>query len=282
MGAIIVKLFATVLADRLRGWASDNDRLSPAKQSFLTHERCLEHSFVLQRIIESARIQKEEVVITWMDQADAFDSVSHAVIQDTLLAVSVRASVVETVMSLYQDLTDPIPMLSGVRQDCPLSPILFNLVIDPLVRRAGGSGAGFEIAGERISALAYADNVALIAASSTGMGELFSRRRGNSEVVGILLHPRKCATSGGRANRSQQPFRWRANICPSWSKGTFTSTLKSPRDFVSTILRTEPSSILTQLARHCSPRVRRLRLWLHFCCRASTSCCGVAQLVKAR
>lgn len=47
MGGVVIKLFAAVLANRLTRWARANDRISPAQKSFLPHEGCLEHSFVL-------------------------------------------------------------------------------------------------------------------------------------------------------------------------------------------------------------------------------------------
>ena len=59
------------------------------------------------------------MVIAWLDLADAFGSVPHAVIQRTLVDACVPAKVVDIVMSLYQGsmvcVTDPIPMISGVR-----------------------------------------------------------------------------------------------------------------------------------------------------------------------
>ena len=59
-------------------------------------------------------------------------------------------------MRTHEGLTYPIFMLSGVRQGCTLSPILFNLAIDSLERGARDSG---EVADERVSILAYADDV---------------------------------------------------------------------------------------------------------------------------
>ena len=67
MGAVITKLFTAVLADRLARWARVTDRFSPAQNGFLPHEGCLEHSFVLQRIMESVHIRKKEVMIAWLD-----------------------------------------------------------------------------------------------------------------------------------------------------------------------------------------------------------------------
>ena len=143
--------FAAVLADRLTRWAIVNNRLNAAQKRFLPHEGCLEHSFMLHRILESARARKKEVVVAWLDLADAFGSVPHTVIRRALVDAGVLAIVFVTVASLNQGstmrvrtrdgYTEAIPMLLGVRQGCPLSPILFDLEIDPLVRSAEEPGS---------------------------------------------------------------------------------------------------------------------------------------------
>ena len=83
------------------------------KQSFISCSKrlpaarggSLEHSFVLQRVIEDARNRKRKVVIAWLDLADHFGSVPHAVMRNTIAAVSVPARVVATGMNLYESST---------------------------------------------------------------------------------------------------------------------------------------------------------------------------------
>lgn len=85
-------------------------------------------------------------------------------------------------------------MLSAVRQGCFLSPIPFNLVIDSLVRGPGDSGSGFEVVGDRVSALVYADDVMLVAASPTSMSELLFAAEETARLLGLSFNSRKCAT----------------------------------------------------------------------------------------
>ena len=125
MGDVAEKLFAAVLADRLTCWAIAYDRLSAAQKGFLPHEGCLEHSFVLHRVLESVRACKVEVVVAWLDLADAFCSVPHAVI--SLMPACPQGSSIPA--SLYQvsmvrvltrdGYTEANTMLSGVRRAAP-------------------------------------------------------------------------------------------------------------------------------------------------------------------
>ena len=49
-----------------------------------------------------------------------------------------------------------VPLRIGMRQGDPLSPLLFNLVIDEAVRQVDRLGAGYQLNGERFSALCFA------------------------------------------------------------------------------------------------------------------------------
>lgn len=132
-------------------------------------------------------------------------------------------------MRTRKGLTNPHGLGDAAR--LPLSPILFNLVIDPLVHGPEDSGAEFEIAGEKISALTYANDIAFVTASPTSMGELLSADETARLLVSSIRASVQRCTLRTRESRSQRPSRWRDNNRPSWTKGTPTSILESRLGF---------------------------------------------------
>ena len=63
--------------------------------------------------------------------------------------------------------TDWFQIAKGVRQGCILSPCLFNLYAEYIMRNAGldEAQAGIKIAGRNINNLRYADHITLVAES---------------------------------------------------------------------------------------------------------------------
>ena len=63
--------------------------------------------------------------------------------------------------------TDLFQIGKGVRQSCILSPCLFNLYAEYIIRNAGleETQAGIKIAGRNINSLRYADDTTLMAES---------------------------------------------------------------------------------------------------------------------
>ena len=75
--------------------------------------------------------------------------------------------------------TDLFQIGKGVRQGCILSPCLFNLYAEYIVRNAGldEAQARIKIAG-RINNLRYADDTTLMAESEQGLKSLLMKVRG--------------------------------------------------------------------------------------------------------
>ena len=89
--------------------------------------------------------------------------------------------------------TDWFQRGKGVRQGCILSPCLFNLYAEYLLRNTGleEAQAGIKIAGININNLKYADDTTLKAESEEELKSLLMKVKVESEEVGIKLNIQK-------------------------------------------------------------------------------------------
>ena len=103
-----------------------------------------------------------------------------------------------TVRTLYGT-TDSFKMEKGVQQGCLLSPYVFNLHVEHIVRNAGLDElqAGIEIGGKNINNLRYVDDTTLMAESEEELNSLLIRVKEESERAGLKLNIKK--------QRSQHP-----------------------------------------------------------------------------
>ena len=81
----------------------------------------------------------------------------------------------------------------GVPQGCILSPYLFNLFAEYIMRNAGleAAQAGIKIAGRNINNLRYADNTTLMLESKEELKRLLMKVKEESEKVGLKLNIQK-------------------------------------------------------------------------------------------
>ena len=89
--------------------------------------------------------------------------------------------------------TDWFQTGEGVYRGCILSPCLFNLYAEYIMRTAGldEAQAGIKIAGRNISNLRYADDTTLMAESEEELKSLLMKVKEESEKVGLKLNIQK-------------------------------------------------------------------------------------------
>ena len=99
----------------------------------------------------------------------------------------------EATVRIGHGTTDWFQIEKGVPQGCILSPCLFNLYAEYIMRNAGleETQAGIKIAGRNINNLRYSDDTTLMAESEEELKSLLMIVKEESEKVGLKLNIQK-------------------------------------------------------------------------------------------
>ena len=152
-------------------------------------------------IIKKAREFQKNIYFCFIDYAKAFDCVDHNKLQKILKEMGIPDLLTCLLRNLYAGQeatvrtrhgTHWFQIGKGICQGCILSPCLFNLRAEYIMRNAGleQAQAGIKIAGRNINNLRYADDTTLMAESQELKG-LFMKVKEESEKVGLKLNIQK-------------------------------------------------------------------------------------------
>ena len=137
-----------------------------------------------------------------MDYAKAFDCVDHSKLQKILKEMEVPDHLTRLLRNMYASqeasvrtrhgTLDWFQIQKGVHQGCMLSPCLFNLYAEYIMRNAGLEETKLEsrLSGE-ISIIRYADDTILMAESEEELKSLLMKVKEESEKVGLKLNIQK-------------------------------------------------------------------------------------------
>ena len=144
-------------------------------------------------IIEKAREFQKNIYFCFIDYTKAFDCVDHnklwKILQEmetpdhlTCLLKNLYAGQEATVITGHGT-TDWFQIGKGVHQGCILSPCLFNLYAEYILRNAGlgEAQAGIKIARRNINNFSYADDTTLMAESEEELKSLLMKVKKESE-----------------------------------------------------------------------------------------------------
>ena len=153
-------------------------------------------------IIKKAREFQKNIYFCFIDYAKAFDCVDHNKLWKILKEMGIPDHLTYLLRNLYADqeaivrtghgTTYWFQIGKGVRQGYILSPCLFNLNAEYIMRNAGldEAQAGIKIAGRNINNLRYADDTTFMAESKE-LPSLLIKVKEESEKVGLKLNIQK-------------------------------------------------------------------------------------------
>ncbi|CAM1299312.1 Uncharacterised protein r2_g920 [Pycnogonum litorale] len=171
-------------------------------------EGCMEHSFIAEAVRTDAKRNHKNMEMLWLDLQNAFGSIPHEAMMQILSHIGVPPTIISLVLDVYCSATStyqtedgptaPVVMNSGVRQGDPLSPILFNICLELLLRsvskHAEDKGFGYSVHGELVTVLALADDICILWASRAATQQLLDAIVDAAQIVGLTFRPDKCCS----------------------------------------------------------------------------------------
>ena len=155
------------------------------------------------------------------DLEKAFDSVEYSILLHHIFQAGVNGKCWCLLYSWYSaptcavkvnnSLSQSFVLERGVRQGSVLSPILFSLVIDPLIERMSSVGLGVGFAGLKLGTMAHADDIRTISNSIDDLCHLSTNVKSYTTENALTFNCEKCelliTTRGDNSTVSQSvPF----------------------------------------------------------------------------
>ena len=166
---------------------------------------CLEHSNMITEAICDANRNKRDIYIASLDLRDAFGSVPHEYIKYVLHEMNFPEEITKLIANSYDNGTarvrigsnesDIIHIHKGVKQGCPLSPLIFNFCMNPLLNKLEKEGAGYNISDKcSLKVQAYADDIIIFASTRDGLQRNLNIVNSFLEYAKVMVNTNKCHT----------------------------------------------------------------------------------------
>jgi len=197
------KIYAAALGERLRGDMEERRLLSGSQAGFRRGRGTVDQIFALNYLVNRQLGKRGgKMTAVFVDLKAAFDTVDREEVVKAMRERGVREGLVVRVEEMLRETKSRVRVgkrigeefwtARGVRQGCPLSPTLFNILIADLEEEMTKGGWGGVRLGEgKIYTLSYADDVVLMAEEEQDMRAMLSRLERYLEKKGLELNEEK-------------------------------------------------------------------------------------------
>ena len=195
------KVFNRILLDRMKDVV--DPQLRDHQAGFRKDRSCTDQIATLRIILEQSLEWNSSLYINFIDYEKAFDSVDRASLWRLLRHYGVPEKITNIIKNSYEgltcrvvhrgQLTDAFQVQTGVRQGCLLSPFLFLLAIDWVMKTSTvGKRNGIQwTLWTQLDDLDFADDLALLSYTQEQMQEKTNIIAENSTHIGLNIHREK-------------------------------------------------------------------------------------------
>ena len=198
---IALKIFSRILLNRLEPVV--DGILRDEQAGFRKGRGCSDQIFIIRHLMQQANEMKVPLSLCFVDFEKAFDSISRRTMGKIMRHYGIPEEFVRVILNMHEGtsckvmvdgcLTDPFEVKSGVLQGGILSPLLFVLVIDYIMKKVkADTGAGIDwVVNGKLLDLEYADDIIFICNGPEEMQRVLDCLVSEGRKVGLVINTRK-------------------------------------------------------------------------------------------
>ena len=219
----LYKLWTGVIAEGLYKYAEHFTILSSAQEGFRKQKNTIWQLQNVMNIMSDAKFSQQDLYLLYVDFSSAFNTIDHDKLLCIMHDLGFPEDAIEVIAELYTDAitkiklyfaeTGPIKIEKGTIQGDTLSPLLFLIFVEPLLRWLQSGGRGYKYgclskslhAGHTTSASASADDMLAAALSATDLARQAEKIEAFVNWSGMAVNVKKRAVTGilwGQAHRN--------------------------------------------------------------------------------
>lgn len=194
------KILTHIIMDRIKEPIDTSLRNNQA--GFRPRRGCTDQICTLRIIIDEALEWQKEIYLGFIDFEKAFDKINRVRLWEIIKEYGIPPKIIRIIKLLYNNygayienngsITEKIKIDSGVRQGCVLSPLLFLIATDWIMKRTCTNKQGllwnFR---QYLEDLEFADDVCLITEKLTHMQSKIHDLKINAEEIGLKINLNK-------------------------------------------------------------------------------------------
>ena len=195
-------MFSFILLNRLNKYIEAKNLISPNQIGFMKECRTSDHVFLLQTIIEKVvKKSNQKLFAVFIDFKKAYDTVNRKILFKRLNDIGIDGFMFKNIREMYKRTEylikyesghlDAISSNMGLKQGCPLSPMLFNLYIDDIAKIFDEHCEPITLQEQKISHFLYADDLVIISRSGEGLQNAIDKLYDFAERKQLSIHIKK-------------------------------------------------------------------------------------------
>jgi hypothetical protein len=197
ISSILSRVYWGVIDQKLRA----SVRFSLRQKGFINEAGCFNNVHSFNELLRIAK-KKAGIKVVQLDIAKAFDTVPHKAIGDALSRKGIPEAIIRLIEDSYVNVHTtikqnhqevPMCIKRGVTQGDPLSPFIFNAVLEPLLLQLEEL-QGYHLSNRvKVSSFAFADDIILVSSDASDAVILLRRTEEYLVKLGMDISANKSA-----------------------------------------------------------------------------------------
>lgn len=211
VSSVLLRLYHRILAKRLLSKLDFDYR----QRAFTPVDGCAENVFLLASVLEDAKQKLRPLHMASLDLSKAFDRVTTEAVIRGARRAGLNQEFLDYLQDVYEDSWTTLTLEGasrrvhptvGVRQGDPLSPLLFNLMLDEFLQSLD-PGIGYSSDQLQLDGMAFADDLIVFASTPAGLQERLDSLHSFVGARGLAINTEKSFTvsivPSGREKRTK-------------------------------------------------------------------------------